>query len=174
MSNSSWQENLKQTLPALTKAGNHIAIVGVGHPLRGDDSAGLSVIEELQKLSLPDEIHLIDTGAVPESCTGLLRKIQPELVLIFDAAQMDIPAGDCLLIQEPEVELTAAITHGIPIKTVCQYIKREFQCRVWLIGIQPGQNDLFNPISAPVQRAVTEISQVLQSLYPSPLVKTIS
>jgi hydrogenase maturation protease len=40
-----------------------IKIIGLGNPYRGDDGVGLAVIEELKKMSLPDDVELIDSGA---------------------------------------------------------------------------------------------------------------
>ncbi len=94
MWNSSWQESLAKTLPALIrKPTNSVALVGIGNPLKGDDASGLVTIHRLQEADLPDNLYRIDSGAVPENCTGILRKIQPALVIFIDAADMGMKPG---------------------------------------------------------------------------------
>lgn len=39
-----------------------LLIIGLGNPLMGDDGAGIQVVNELQKLDLPDYVDVIDGG----------------------------------------------------------------------------------------------------------------
>ncbi|MFZ0006260.1 MAG: hydrogenase maturation protease, partial [Methanoregula sp.] len=42
---------------------SEIVIVGCGNPLFGDDGFGPAVIEEMEKLTLPDNVTIQDGGA---------------------------------------------------------------------------------------------------------------
>src|SRR5688572_985737 len=93
MSSKSWQESLSQTIKRLTKPDNdsppRIAVLGVGQAIRGDDGAGVLLAQRLEALGGHSGLLAVDGGPAPENFTGLLRRFQPDLVLLADAALMD-------------------------------------------------------------------------------------
>src|SRR5512146_762807 len=98
MSNPSWRTTLRQKITSLKKCDPacKIAIVGVGHELRGDDAVGTLIARVLQHTvcstttaeSLQDRLLVIDAGSAPENSTGILRRFGPNLILLLDAAEM--------------------------------------------------------------------------------------
>jgi len=144
-------------LPALIQKGKSVALVGIGHPLKGDDAAGLVVIQRLQQADLPDNLYRIDSGAVPENCTGVLRKLQPALVVFIDAADMGMDPGEVALFDSGQVDQVSGITHSLPFGVLVQYIKAEIGCDIWVLGIQPAQDELLASLSDAVQGAVERI-----------------
>ncbi len=66
-------------------------VIGIGNPLRGDDGLGCRVIEELQRLSLPEQFELVDGG------TGGMRLLSLFAdavgVLLVDAVDMGLAPG---------------------------------------------------------------------------------
>jgi hydrogenase 3 maturation protease len=165
MWNSSWQESLTRILPPLIrKPTNSVALIGIGNSLRGDDAAGLVAIHQLQQADLPDNLYRIDSGAVPENCTGVLRKIKPALVIFIDAADMGFEPGAVALFDSDQLEQVSGITHSIPFGVLAQYIKTEIGCEVWVLGIQPAQNEVLAPLSDVVQGAVERIIDFFEGL----------
>ena len=69
-------------------------MVGVGHDLWGDDGVGPAVVHSLQE-SLPgyDQLLLVDAGPAPENFTGKLRGFNPDIILLVDAAELDMLPG---------------------------------------------------------------------------------
>ena len=59
-----------------------MVIVGIGHPLRGDDALGPSLVKRLDG-------HLdalcIDAGSAPENYLGKIIKASPDVILFIDA-----------------------------------------------------------------------------------------
>lgn len=160
MWNSSWQESLTRILPALIrKRTSSVALIGIGNSLRGDDAAGLVAIHQLQQADLPDNLYRIDSGAVPENCTGVLRKIKPALVVFIDAADMGLEPGDVALFDSDQLDQVSGITHSIPFGILAQYIKTEIGCEVWVLGIQPAQNEVLAPMSVAVTKSVNTITR---------------
>jgi hydrogenase 3 maturation protease len=151
-------------LPALIRKGKSVALVGIGHPLKGDDAAGLVVIHQLQQANLPDNLYRIDSGAVPENCTGVLRKIQPALVVYIDAAEMGLEPGDVALFDSDQVGRVTGITHSLPFGVLVQYIKAEIDCDIWVLGIQPAQNEVLAPLSDVVGKAVEWIVDFFEKI----------
>jgi hydrogenase maturation protease HycI len=165
---SSW----KQPLSKFLKRKHKIAFVGAGQELHGDDAAGILVIRRLQETlgienpsrgdQHPAPYLLLETGVLPERATGTLRRYQPELVIFFDAADMQEDPGTIRWIEPREISGLSIGTHGFPLGTLSTLLEEELGCRVAIIGIQPKTLDFDAPLSDEVDQAVeTLISFIL-------------
>lgn len=162
---------LNQTLRRLKQQPDRpprVAIVGIGHELRGDDAAGGVVARTLQRnhtvnsaASGHDNLLVIDAGPVPENCTGPLRRFGPDLVLLVDAAQMDEAPGAVRWLAWQETEGLSASTHTLPPYVLASYLTGELSCDVALIGIQPADTSFGGPLTPPVEQAVAAVVQTL-------------
>ena len=89
MLNNPWQERLKAELQNLntTERPARLAVLGIGHELCGDDAVGTRFAAMLRAL-LPNEPRLlaVEAGPAPENFTGSLRRFDPSLILMIDAA----------------------------------------------------------------------------------------
>lgn len=158
ISNSSWQESLTKLIHARNQTPDKpIAIVGMGQPLKGDDSIGIMIIEKLEKAGHTSKFLLINTGAVPENCTGILRRHQTELVIFIDAADISAQPGEIRLLHYSQMESDSIATHSIPFGMLCQYLVKEIGCDIWVLGIQPAQNNFLASISPEVDHAARTI-----------------
>jgi hydrogenase 3 maturation protease len=139
-----------------------VAVVGVGHELRGDDGAGVWVARAL-KLALTErqDILVLDSGHAPENHTGKLRRFAPDLVLLVDAAQLDEPPGTVRWLAWQETSGLSASTHTMPAYVLAQYLTAELGCEVALIGLQWAHMNFGEAMSPPVQHAVVEIVSLL-------------
>jgi len=145
----------------LNEKTKRIAVVGVGHELRGDDAAGIHVIHELQDNLLPtDTFLLIEAGSAPENLTGQLRRFAPHTVLLIDAVDMGQPSGMIQYVDlEDKIIESVSSTHALSLRLFATYIKTEFNCDVHLMGIQAEQMTLDTPLSASVQSSTDHIIQ---------------
>ncbi len=165
MSSRSWQSCLRQTLNRLQNPDRptRIAIVGIGHELRGDDSIGIAIVRRLRRRAHRDPwLLVVDGGCAPENCTSLLRRFKPDLVLLIDAAWMDSLPGTVRWIDWQATGGISASTHTLPLQILSAYLISEFQCEVALIGIQPANTAIGTPLSAEVQQAGIKIVKSLQ------------
>ncbi|MEM5775422.1 MAG: hydrogenase 3 maturation endopeptidase HyCI [Anaerolineaceae bacterium] len=151
-----------------------MVLLGIGNELNGDDAAGVQFVRLLRE-NLPADSNaapavfltadfpmlLIEGGTAPENFTGSIRKFQPHLVVMVDAAQMDLRPGQMALLEEALIDGITASTHSFPLSMLARYIRQEMNCRVHIIGIQPKANDQFTPLSAEVQAAITDLAQAL-------------
>jgi hydrogenase 3 maturation protease len=164
MSNISWSTSLNQMLASLWKNNEplRVAVIGMGHELRGDDAAGVIVARALKSL-VTDQTHflIIDGGSAPENHTSALRRFVPDLVLLVDAAEMNEPPGSvCWLAWESMTGLSAS-THTMPPYMLAKYLSIEFGCEVALIGIQPSQLTIGKTLSPAVKKAVVTVVELL-------------
>lgn len=171
MSRPSWQNLLRQKLASYPHPS--IAVLGIGNELRGDDAAGVIVARELQSCvgatlvgrpmgqapgqapGLP--LQIIEAGAAPEAFTGQLRRFDPDLILMIDAAHMDQPPGTIRWIEWQATIGLSASTHTLPLNVIAQYLVTELSCDVAVIGLQPCANAFDTPLSPAVRHAVEEV-----------------
>lgn len=169
MSPRSWKLLLKKRLNLIPRGasnpvfpqvgGQHrIAWVGVGSELNGDDAAGLWVIRGLAPM-LKGEPHILclESGVNPENALGPLRKFEPDLVVMVDAADFGEAAGSIRFIDSREVDGISFSTHSLPLNLITAYLGSELDCPVWLLGIQPESLEFAAPLTIEVQNAVDEI-----------------
>lgn len=169
----SWKVLLTQTLSTRSSQLKNdlprVAIVGIGNEFNGDDAAGVLVARRLSTRECSaDASHVlvIEAGQAPENITGELRRFQPQVVLLIDAAQMDAVPGDIAWIPWETTSGMSASSHSLPLSMLARYLTLEFDCSVHLLGIQPVQNEVNASVSAPVHAAVDEILQTLcQALF---------
>lgn len=173
--------NLTSALTALRQVcaqvqGRKIAILGIGNTLNGDDGAGVFAARLLQKRidetapALKAQVQVFDTGPSPESFTGPLRRYQPGLVLMIDAAEMGEPPGGVRVFDWPEVEGMSASTHTMPPSMLAKFLTAEINCRVVLVGIQPKGLELDQLMSYKVRKTVLPLCvgliQILLDMAP--------
>ncbi len=151
-----------------SKKDSRLAVVGIGQELRGDDAAGLEVVRRLQALragldaSQPaarralakDNVLILEAGPAPENFTGPLRRFNPEVVVLVDAAQMDTLPGSVLYLDWHDTAGYTGSSHTLPLSTVAEYLEKEIGCKVWLLGIQPEGNEYGARMSEATARGV--------------------
>lgn len=140
ISNLCWQEAVKRSLNQLNVVDRpiRIVVVGVGQELRGDDAVGVYLARALKSCpKLGSIVKVVDAGSAPENVTGLLRCLHPDLVMIFDAAQMDEIPGTVCWLDWGRVSPTCTTSHTLSLDIFADYLKSELDCEVILIGIQP-------------------------------------
>lgn len=157
--NQPWQDCLIQKLSA--DGGGRLAVLGIGHELCGDDAVGTRIASML-RARLPNDPRLLalETGPAPENFTGVLRRFQPDLILMIDAAGMDETPGTVRFLDGEALDGLSASTHTLPLELLTSFLKTELGCAVSLLGIQPEQTFADQPLRPSVQRAAEEILEV--------------
>jgi hydrogenase 3 maturation protease len=148
-------------------------VLGIGNRLGGDDAAGTYVVDMLNpalsdlsagrlkaKTSLPPEIMAIDAGTAPESYTSVIRQHRPDLLILVDAADMDLPPGAMRTIAPEKISIVSFSTHHMPLSMFIAYVK-EFCGKVLLIGVQPERTDAGSGISTVVRKSVKNLADVI-------------
>jgi len=73
---------------------SEIVVVGCGNPLFGDDGFGPAVIEEMEKLSLPDNVTIQDGGAgAPHFIFNFLNPEVTKKLVVVDIADFNAKPG---------------------------------------------------------------------------------
>lgn len=159
--------------------GRRTVIIGVGNEFRGDDAAGIMAIRSLmkllaargigflqppileQKLYETKSLFLIEGGPAPENYSGAIRLFQPEAVVLIDAADMGLKQGQFSWVEWGQVSGFGGSTHTSSLSMFAEFLRRECQCVVFILGIQPSQFHLHKSLSAPARMAVKTIAAKL-------------
>ena len=167
---SSWKKSLETILAKLAARPTKlkIGILGIGNELNGDDAAGVLVVRRLKESLTarepeadPERVLLIEAGLAPESFTGPIRRFQPGLVLMVDAANMDEAPGSIGVLDWRDSTGFGPSTHLQPPSTLAEYLMHELGCEVVLVGIQPAVLDFDAPVSPKVEEAVQNLVDFL-------------
>ena len=157
ISSGNWAVQLRQLYKS-SKRG--MAIVGVGHPLRGDDYVGSFVLKKLEKDSkFPSRVHLYDAEDNVESIVSKLAELKPECVIFIDACEMNSRPGETRMIPVAETEYPFFTTHGIPLKLLCERLLPD--CKSWVLAVQPEHVEFSDTLSPEMRCAAFMISETI-------------
>ncbi len=171
MLNRSWQESLQTQLQRLHRSDRpvRVALMGIGHELCGDDAVGVRVAG-LLRARPPAGAHVlvIEAGPAPENFTSVLRRFQPDLVLLLDSALMGDEPGAVRWLDPEATEGFSASTHTLPLHILLSYLTSELGCSIGIIGIQPEQTFADAPLTPRLQAAAEEVAAgLLDRLTPA-------
>lgn len=160
-----WKKQLKQKLKPLAEREDfHLAVLGIGNELNGDDSAGVWIARKLKSaISGRPNFLVLDCGTIPENASGPLRRFRPDLVLMVDAADLGEEPGFISLLDPQATRGFSASSHSLPLSVFSGFLRNEFNCDVVLCCIQPLSLEFDHGLSKPVEKASDAIVEVLSS-----------
>ena len=147
----------------ISRLKGNIVLVGVGNAMRGDDGAGPALIREL-KAHMGGEhprITMIDAGEVPENVLMDVVAREPDVIIFVDAADFHATPGTTRLIESCEIRADGFSTHNASLKLSMDFLHRETNSDILLLGIQPAHIRLGEGLSEPVKKAIENISNLL-------------
>ncbi|MBP1928588.1 coenzyme F420 hydrogenase subunit delta [Methanolinea mesophila] len=114
-----------------------IVITGCGNPLFADDGFGPAVVEELQKLQLPDNVKVIDAGlGGPHFIFTLIDPEKTKKLIIIDIADFGAEPGDLTLLRVEDLPAGSyRDAHSWDLTEPLQRLKDRVDITV--IGCQP-------------------------------------
>jgi hydrogenase 3 maturation protease len=151
---NSLKDKLSKHLPG------NLAIVGLGNILKADDGVGCRLVHNLQGKI---KAALFDAGTTPENQLGPIMRSKPDTVLVVDALHTADEPGNIKLFKAKKFVTTALTTHGLNLEFFVNYLKEHGISNVVFLGIQPVTVEFSDELSAPVQKALEKLEDILQS-----------
>lgn len=139
-----------------------ILILGIGNILLKDEGIGVHAVREMEKMTWPDNIHLLDGGTGGFHMLSLLQEY-PTIILI-DASLDNKPVGSIRLI-EPEFSKDfpkVLSSHDIGLKDLIDSVS--------LLGSLPKIH-LITVTIHPDQEVGMELSEKIQAVIPQIVLK---
>jgi len=137
---------------------DRLLVLAIGSELRSDDAVGMYIADELLKYN-PDNAKLcvIKGATAPENFTGEIKKYKPSDMIVIDAADTGKEPGGIDIIDARDITGASFSTHMMPINVFLDYLFRDFECRVLIIGIQPQTLEFGIGISEIVKKTADKI-----------------
>ena len=137
-------------------------LLTVGSVLRGDDAAG-PLLAKLMTDSPVEGWSVVDGGQCPEDELGFIRRLEPDTVLVFDAADMGLEPGAVRRLTADDVATSCLVsTHTIPITFLLHEIEGMADHVVFL-GVQPADTSFFGPLTPAVRESVEVLCSLISS-----------
>jgi hydrogenase 3 maturation protease len=128
----------------------------VGNVLLGDDAAGCAVADLLMAAG---KGGVIDCGTTPENHIATLRRDPPDVLLIVDAADMELEAGEFRLLSFEKMEAVADSSNGIQLSLLLEPFAGSME--IAALGIQPASLQPGAPLSVAVENAVRRVAELI-------------
>jgi hydrogenase 3 maturation protease len=161
-----------------------IVILGVGNRMRGDDAIGSIIAEEILRLAQNDrqfmchsegaeateESHkliIYDTETTPENFIEKVVGLKPDRLIFIDACNFGGQAGEYKLFEDEEIKEIAyglLSTHTLPLVLTIELIKKQHNCKVALLGIQPKSFTMGSDLSSELIGVKDNIIQFIKKL----------
>lgn len=158
----------KQQLNSEKKLAQLIAqiplIIGIGNTLRGDDAAGIALLEQLEKLGYP---HSFNCGANPENYLYKIAGYPAKYRLWVDAIQFRGKPGEWKIFNRDEVAVYDISTHNFSPDLLSCFLENIKTATDFFLGIQPLQMQLGTPLSLEVKQTVDWLSRTIIQIYRS-------
>jgi hydrogenase maturation protease len=154
-----------------------ILVAGVGNIFQGDDGFGVAVAQRLARMTLPQDVRVVDYGIRGIDLTYALMD-GPDTVILVDAAARGLAPGTVSLV-EPERAVDAPLmspilsAHDLDPAKVMQLVEAlGGSCgRVLLIACEPadlgdedGKMGLSPMVEAAIEPAVEKILSLLAQM----------
>ena len=142
-----------------------VVIIGLGHPLRGDDFIGSYIAEKLQQLIKSSNILIINAETVPELYTDVVREFKPDILLIIDAVDFGGKPGEMIFSRLCDLEMVErnGLSHALPLHLVLRLMNIE-EDQVYILGIQPGNITVGNSMSQEVLKRAEVIVKIIRDI----------
>ena len=101
---------------------------------------------------------------MPENATGPLRRFKPQLILMVDAADLGLEAGEIQFVELDQVRGFSASSHSLPLSVLAGFMASEFNCEVSLFCVQPQRLDFEASLTPRVNQAVNQLVNEFESI----------
>lgn len=140
-------------------------ILGIGNPLKSDDSFGLAACDELNNMG----INCVKCEYGIESCLTEIKEKSARNILIIDAIiSQDDPPGTLLLVNDDSLvnEKYLFTTHTLPLRTVLDILKKEFNVeKVIIIGVTPFSLDYGIELTGDMKKSLKTFIEIFRDAY---------
>ncbi len=137
-------EDISETFSNVDKKDLKVCVLGIGSDLRGDDVAGLLVVDFLSRRCInfdnsdvKNKLHVIYGSTAPENATGDIKRSNPTHLVVVDSADMGLNPGDVQILGEEQIGGVSFSTHMLPLSVMIQYLKNSIDFKTVIVGIQP-------------------------------------
>lgn len=156
-------EEFIDTIDNFLADANKLAILGVGNKDNGDDGVGLYITEILQDAKLPEKVTIFYCERVPEHFLGKIANLEPNRVIVLDAADMkEVPGAIAIFPKEMIAQGFHLSTHTLSLTMLEEFLKPIVPgIIIFYVGIQPKHTKFMTDLSKECKDAAEEFAELL-------------
>lgn len=132
-------------------------LMGIGNDQGLDDGVGNYIANTF---SHPDW-KVINCATVPENFTSVIKKAMPDLLVLIDAAHMELEPGSVRHVPVGKLADVGAGTHALPLTMIINIMQPYVKQPICFIGIQPETMGEGEYLSEKVMDAAEKVKQCL-------------
>jgi len=132
-------------------------LLGIGNELNGDDAIGCKAAERISS----KEWFGINAETVPENFIATIKRKLPQVLVVVDAAEMKLNAGEIRRFEPKQANSVFYSTHSLPVSQLCEQLVGSVG-EIVLIGVQPKGFEQFAELSSEAIKAVEEIIRLIE------------
>ena len=136
----------------------HTLIMCIGNRNGGDDGIGPYIADIMKKESSDETV--LDCGTIPENYTAVVKRKKPKTLILIDAAEMSLPAGEIRIIPKEKLGTMHISTHGIPLSILITYLEKDVE-NIIVLGIQPKR--MSGAMSSTVKKSGKYLIELLKT-----------
>ncbi|OGB69936.1 MAG: hypothetical protein A2Y94_08775 [Caldithrix sp. RBG_13_44_9] len=133
-------------------------IIGIGNELRGDDGAGIILVQRIQTSGYKNTLIV---GGTPENYLQKIITMPSESRLWIDAINWGSSAGGFKIFQKEEINHFAISTHNFSLTVITKFLNEFRPIPDFFLGIQPQNLALGEYLSTPVDHIVNELAGII-------------
>jgi hydrogenase 3 maturation protease len=133
-------------------------LLGIGNCLLGDDGAGNYVASRFRQSGWT----VFDCGTVPENFTSPVRRLHPEVLLLVDAAEMGLLAGEFRVVPRNYIADVSIGTHSLPLTHLIDYLSPDAG-RILFVGIQPASMEMGAKLTPAVKEGADRLMGIIRA-----------
>jgi hydrogenase 3 maturation protease len=134
-------------------------LMGIGSEIRGDDAIGTSIARGLEAMK-KDPWLALPCETVPENFAGIVEREKPALLVLVDAANMNLKAGEFRLLPKKKLNSVVFGTHGMPLKHLVARLEKSAK-KTLFIGVQPKGIGLSETLSSELEKAKQRLLEII-------------
>lgn len=138
-------------------AGGTVFLLGVGNPVKRDDSVGLYLASQLRRslgASPAKGVRIPAVSFHPELAISRMN-LAAQRLIVLDAVEAGLPAGSVVFASLSDSKYGFFATHNIPLRMHPSVVGRE--SNVYVLGVQPDDVGVGEGLSPVVQGAAEEV-----------------
>lgn len=133
-------------------------IMCIGNIDGGDDAIGPYIADKLMQEE--GDLVVLNCGTVPENFTSVVKQHNPKNLIIVDAVEMGLDAGEIRIVPKDKIGVMHISTHGIPISVLISYLEQYVE-KIYFIGIQP--KNMSGEINKIVKKSGKELITIIKN-----------
>ena len=137
-------------------------VITAGNSFRSDDGVGPYLYTLLKGCS---GLTVIDAGYTPENIVDEAIGINPDYIVVIDAADFQGRPGEIRIVSDDLIPTSTLSTHAIPLNVITRLIEESTGAATVFIGIQVRSVMMGEGLSPEVQAAAELLSQEIINFY---------